>query len=177
MNPYKVANDIVNRVKSKKEDYSSIAYDLSRERPIVVNLVLKRLHDYPDFVNYFVSYMRTGRKGELVMTSGERELVRIVNELKRRGKWKLAASIVKVMSQWERLPRGWTWESLDKFARSLTKRTKTRHKGFVYECVKKMKGKVSDPYAFCASLKDRFLAKRPGEKYTYWRTGRKSKRR
>ncbi|MHA1883078.1 MAG: hypothetical protein ACTSUO_08540 [Candidatus Thorarchaeota archaeon] len=58
---------------------------------------------------------------------------------------------------WEKLPRGWTKESLDSFARSLTKKTKGDPKGFVTACMKEMEGKVDNPAAFCASLKDRYL--------------------
>jgi len=51
---------------------------------------------------------------------------------------------------WEggNLPEGWTQKSVEKFWASLTGDRK--HK--VTQCMKKMKGKVSDPGAFCGSL-------------------------
>ena len=52
------------------------------------------------------------------------------------------------------LPKGWTDESRKKFWDSLTSRA-PKHK--VTQCIKKMKGNVSDPGAFCASLADRVI--------------------
>lgn len=49
---------------------------------------------------------------------------------------------------WGELPKGWTQESLRKMWGSLTGDRK--HK--ITACMKKMKGKVDDPGAFCASL-------------------------
>jgi hypothetical protein len=61
---------------------------------------------------------------------------------------------------WEKLPKGWTKESLDKFAKSLTDKTKGDPKGFFTECVKKIKDTdITDPEAFCASLKKEYLEK------------------
>lgn len=57
--------------------------------------------------------------------------------------------------QWEELPRGWTRESLESFWDSVG--------GSVTKCMEKMKGKVTDEAAFCASLKDII------EGTTYWR--------
>jgi hypothetical protein len=55
--------------------------------------------------------------------------------------------------QWKGpLPKGWTTESREKFWNSLTGRA-PKHK--VTRCIKKMKGKVEDPGAFCAALADR----------------------
>lgn len=51
---------------------------------------------------------------------------------------------------WDRLPKGWTQESVEKLWDSLTGERK--HK--VTACIKKMTGKVDDPGAFCASLAD-----------------------
>lgn len=57
--------------------------------------------------------------------------------------------------KWEGpLPKGWTDESRKKFWNSLTSRA-PKHK--VTQCIKRMKGKVSDPGAFCASLADRVI--------------------
>ena len=52
---------------------------------------------------------------------------------------------------WERLPKGWTQESVEKFWSTLTGEAK--HK--VTKCIEKMKGKFDDPGAFCASLADK----------------------
>lgn len=62
----------------------------------------------------------------------------------------------------EGLPRGWTHDSVKKFAKSLTGKEGTKE-GFFEKCVEKMKGKVSNPEAFCASVKDEI------SKSTYWR--------
>jgi len=59
--------------------------------------------------------------------------------------------------QWKILPKGWTKESLDKFAKSLTGKSKGDPKRFVRICMTKMEGKMTDPAKFCASLKDKFL--------------------
>jgi len=61
----------------------------------------------------------------------------------------------RVGAGWEDLPRGWTRESLESFWESIG--------GSVTKCIKKMKGKVSDPAAYCASLKDII------KETTYWR--------
>jgi hypothetical protein len=68
-------------------------------------------------------------------------------------------------AKWEGpLPKGWTPESREKFAKSLTGKTKGSPEGFVRECMKQMEGKgISDTGAFCASLKDRYV------KSTEWR--------
>lgn len=47
---------------------------------------------------------------------------------------------------WEDLPKGWTRASAEKFWKSIG--------GDVTACMNKMKGKVTDTGAFCASLKD-----------------------
>lgn len=71
---------------------------------------------------------------------------------------------VQTNEQWKSLPRGWTQASLDAFARSLTGKTKGDPEGFVRACVAKMKDTgIDDPYAFCASLKDKYLGR------TTWR--------
>ena len=58
---------------------------------------------------------------------------------------------IKTGAKWQSLPKGWTEESLKKFWGSLTGSGK--HK--VTACMAKMKGKIDDPGAFCASLADR----------------------
>lgn len=58
---------------------------------------------------------------------------------------------LKTGGKWNKLPKGWTEESLKKFWGSLT--GKGKHK--VTACIKKMEGKVDNPGAFCASLADR----------------------
>lgn len=59
-------------------------------------------------------------------------------------------------AKWERLPKGWTAESLKSFWKSLTGRA-SKHK--VSACIRKLDGKVDDPGAFCASLADRIEGK------------------
>lgn len=53
-------------------------------------------------------------------------------------------------------PKGWTQDSVKKFANSLSKDMKggPKSKGFFDKCVNKMKGKVEDPEGFCAGVKD-----------------------
>jgi len=53
--------------------------------------------------------------------------------------------------KWQKMPKGWTEESREKFWTSLTGDVK--HK--VTKCIKQMEGKVDDAGAFCASLADR----------------------
>jgi len=53
--------------------------------------------------------------------------------------------------KWNKLPKGWTDESVKKFWGKLTGDNK--HK--VTACIKKMEGKIDDPGAFCASLADK----------------------
>lgn len=65
------------------------------------------------------------------------------------------------------LPKGWTHKSVKKFAKSLTGKEGPK-KGFFDRCVKKMRGHVSNPEAFCASVKDETA------KSTYWRGKGKS---
>ena len=55
----------------------------------------------------------------------------------------------KTAARWSELPKGWTESSVKKFWDSLT--GDVEHK--VTKCMKEMKGKVSDPGAFCASCK------------------------
>lgn len=78
---------------------------------------------------------------------------------------RIRAQVTKLEKQagWENLPKGWTKESAEKFYNSLSGEAK--HK--VTQCIKKMKGKMSNPGAFCASLKDLI------EGTTDWREGRK----
>lgn len=65
--------------------------------------------------------------------------------------------------KWKKLPKGWNSKSRRSFYNSMGK-------GSVSKCIKKMKGNIDDPGAFCASLKDR-------EKGTMsWRGGIKKKK-
>jgi hypothetical protein len=57
----------------------------------------------------------------------------------------------KSADKWEKLPNGWTQESVKKFWGSLTGENK--HK--VTKCMKQMEGKVDNTGAFCASLADK----------------------
>lgn len=52
---------------------------------------------------------------------------------------------------WDKLPKGWTQDSLKSMWETITGDVK--HK--VTKCIKKMKGKLDDPGAFCASLADK----------------------
>ena len=54
-------------------------------------------------------------------------------------------------SRWETLPKGWTAESRSKLWESLGGNTKHP----VTSCMTKMKGKIDNPGAYCASLADR----------------------
>jgi len=58
---------------------------------------------------------------------------------------------VKTAGKWEKLPKGWTQDSLKKMWETIT--GKVKHK--VTKCIKTMTGKVDDPGAFCASLADK----------------------
>jgi len=58
---------------------------------------------------------------------------------------------VKEADKWQKLPKGWTEKSLKKFWNSLTGDKK--HK--ITACMKKMKGKMADPGAFCGGLASR----------------------
>lgn len=51
------------------------------------------------------------------------------------------------------LPKGWTADSVKKFAKSLTGKAGDQ-KGFFDACVSKMSGNIDDPEGFCASVKD-----------------------
>lgn len=106
------------------------------------------------------------------------EVAEVLGSLCEKGKFGLAAEYLNTISElcpraraqaaWEKLPRGWTEESLRKFWESLTGDVK--HK--MTKCVEKIKDveAIDDPYAFCASLKDKMLGT------TYWRKGRKPKK-
>lgn len=52
-------------------------------------------------------------------------------------------------------PKGWTKDSVEKFAKTIGKKSAT-DKGFFAACVAKMKKHdMSDPEGFCADLKDK----------------------
>lgn len=52
-------------------------------------------------------------------------------------------------------PKGWTKDSVEKFAKTIGKESATS-KGFFDACVTKMKTKgMDDPEGFCADLKDK----------------------
>jgi len=76
----------------------------------------------------------------------------------------------------KKYPKGWTKNSIKKFAKTLTKEevnvaTKI---GFFEKCVKKMQGKVENPEGFCAAMKDEAHG---GDKAsTYWRGKGKSEK-
>ena len=72
-------------------------------------------------------------------------------------------SLAKKKKPWTDLPKGWKKKTVKEVASKLIK-GKHPHAA----CTKKMKGKVSDPESFCASLKD---IKKPG-----WREREAKKR-
>jgi hypothetical protein len=77
------------------------------------------------------------------------QTAKIIAQLVEAGHDDLADSFIDVLSgAWEELPDGWTEESVKKMWKSLTGDNK--HK--ITKCMKAMKGKVSDPGAFCGSL-------------------------
>lgn len=53
-------------------------------------------------------------------------------------------------NKWKKMPKGWTSKSRKEYYQSI---------GGFDECLKDMKGKMEDPGAFCASLKDRVQGK------------------
>ncbi len=65
---------------------------------------------------------------------------------------------------WESLPQGWTEDSVQSFWKNLG--GDGEHK--VTACMEKMEGKISNPGAFCASLRDRVEGKD-------WRSERSAK--
>jgi len=106
-----------------------------------------------DHLDYWEGAGETGDPHNV--DQAKKELERIRAEVSRRGFKRIATEGVN--EKWKDLPKGWTRKSVDSFARSLTKKTKGDPRGFVRACVAKMKGKVSNPKAFCASLKDEYL--------------------
>lgn len=63
---------------------------------------------------------------------------------------------------WSDKPEGWTGKSVKKFSHSLVKGG-AKKEDFFDKCVKRMKGKVSNSEAYCASVKDEVYGS------TYWR--------
>lgn len=68
------------------------------------------------------------------------------------------------LAGWDKLPKGWTQDSLDKFWKSVTKENPDHP---VSACIEKMKGKLDSPEAFCAGAKDEVTGD------TYWRGEKK----
>lgn len=66
-------------------------------------------------------------------------------------------------------PKGWSQDSVKKFANTLSDEMKggPKSKGFFDKCVEKMKGKVENPEGFCAGIKDEVYG--GDEASTYWR--------
>jgi len=60
----------------------------------------------------------------------------------------------------ETLPKGWTKESLDKFAKSLTDKSKDEE-GFFRACIAKVSDAegIDDPEKFCGALKAKYFKK------------------
>src|SRR3989344_4845162 len=65
---------------------------------------------------------------------------------------RITASAARVAKKWQKLPKGWTEESVKKFWGTVTDQD-PKHP--VKKCIDKMTGKVSDPGAFCGALADR----------------------
>jgi hypothetical protein len=72
----------------------------------------------------------------------------VPKKIKYRGQVYVLKTATTKAAAWENLPKGWDKKSLKSMWRSLTGSRK--HK--ITACAKKMDGKVSDAYAFCASL-------------------------
>jgi len=72
----------------------------------------------------------------------------------------------KAPKMWKKKPHGWKEKSVKQYSKTMTK---GEEHPFT-ECVEKMKGKVDNPEAFCASVKD--IAKGT----TGWRGGDKKKK-
>lgn len=73
---------------------------------------------------------------------------------------------------WKSYPAGWDRSSVQKFARSITKDSgkKPDDKGWFDACVGKIKGKLDEPEAFCASVRDEVKGT------TMWRGKHKEKK-
>lgn len=66
----------------------------------------------------------------------------------------------------EEYPKGWTRESIIKFAKTLVDEYNldgASDKGFFDACVEKMEGNIDNPESFCASVKDEVINS------VYWR--------
>lgn len=59
-----------------------------------------------------------------------------------------------VEAGFSRYPKGWTQDSVKKFARNLVDKGGGKSEGFFDKCVEKMKGKIDNPEGFCAGVKD-----------------------
>jgi hypothetical protein len=82
------------------------------------------------------------------------------NKMRAKGIKKVKASVIgnvlakRIDGQWDKLPKGWTKDSLNKFWDTLTGEVK--HK--VTKCIKKIEESdsgIDDAGAFCASLADK----------------------
>ena len=71
---------------------------------------------------------------------------------------------------WDKMPKGWDKSSVKKAAKTLGKTVgkKPTQTDFFDKCVAKLKGKMDNPEAYCASLKDYAHGS------TYWRGKGKS---
>ena len=56
----------------------------------------------------------------------------------------------KKPQSWKKKPRGWKEKSVKQYSKTMMEGKKHPFA----DCVKKMKGKVDDPNAFCASVRD-----------------------
>lgn len=79
----------------------------------------------------------------------------------------LMKDLLKLEAGWSDKPEGWTGKSIKKYSKSLVPGG-AKKENFFDKCVKRMEGKVSNPQAFCASVKDEAYGS------THWRGKGKS---
>jgi hypothetical protein len=74
--------------------------------------------------------------------------------------------LAKKPQSWKKKPRGWKEKSVKQYSKTMMEGKKHPFT----ECVKTMKGKVDDPEAFCASVKDQYKGT------TSWRSTEQKKK-
>lgn len=64
-------------------------------------------------------------------------------------------------SGFDKLPRGWDRDSVEKFANSIVDEEglEAEDEGWFDACVNKIEGNVENPQAFCAALRDELLGR------------------
>lgn len=130
----------------------------------------KKNGKWGDFdIHHFSGEIRYGLKVKKTASLRE-EFVRIARETP--STRPTLVPLLKQADKWEKLPKGWTEESVKKFWSSLTGGSK--HK--VTRCIEKMKDKdIGDPGAFCAALADKVLGpewrKKKASEFRAWSVG------